>query len=55
MVFDDDSVSSFNWAGAVDDGNMVDAGLKDASGRWIKNPVVVKLGNAVTSIDNAAF
>ena len=55
IVFDDDSVSSFNWAGAVDDGNMVDAGLKDASGRWIKNPVVVKLGNAVTSIDNAAF
>ena len=55
MVFDDDTVSSFNWAGAVDDGNMVDAGLKDSSGRWIKNPVVVKLGNAVTSIDNATF
>lgn len=55
IVFDDDAVSSFNWAGAVDDGNMVDAGLKDASGRWIKNPANVKLGNAVTNIDNAAF
>lgn len=56
MVFDDDSISAFNWDGEVSREDMIDAGLFDQErNTWRKNPVDVKLGNAVTSIGKAAF
>ena len=56
MVFDDDAVSSFNWDGEVSREDMIDAGLFDQErNTWRKNPVDVKLGNAITSIGEAAF
>lgn len=53
MVFDDGAVSAFNWAGWIDDGNMFKAGLQDAGGNWVKNPVAIKFGNAITIIGSA--
>lgn len=53
IIFDDGTVSSFNWAGEIDQHTMVDAGLYDFY--WIKKPVGVKFGNAVTSIVFRAF
>ena len=55
MVFDDDTVSVFNWAGWIDDGNMFNAGLQDAGGNWVKNPIAIKFGNAVTIIGETTF
>lgn len=56
MVFDDDTISAFNWDGDVSREDMIDAGLFDQErNTWRKNPVDVKLGNAVTSIGEAAF
>ena len=56
MVFDDDAISAFNWDGEVSREDMIDAGLFDQErNTWRKNPVDVKLGNAVTSIGEAAF
>lgn len=56
MVFDDDTISAFNWDGDVSREDMIDAGLFDQErNTWHKNPVDVKLGNAVTSIGEAAF
>lgn len=56
MVFDDDAISAFNWDGEVSREDMIDAGLFDQErNTWRKNPVDVKLGNAVTSIGKAAF
>ena len=56
MVFDDDAISAFNWAGEVSREDMIDADLFDQErNTWRKNPVDVKLGNAVTSIGEAAF
>ena len=56
MVFDDGAVSSFNWAGEVSRKDIIDAGLYDnASYEWLRKPVDVRLGDAVTSIGNDAF
>lgn len=56
MVFDDDTISAFMWAGEVSKKDMIVAGLFDQErNTWRKNPVDVKLGNAVTSIGKAAF
>ena len=56
MVFDDGAVSSFNWVGEVSKEDIIDAGLYDsASYEWLRKPVDVRLGDAVTSIGNEAF
>ena len=56
MVFDDGAVSSFNWIGEVSKKDIIDAGLYDsASYEWLRKPVDVRLGDAVTSIGNEAF
>ena len=56
MVFDDGAVSSFNWVGEVSRKDIIDAGLYDsASYEWLRKPVDVRLGDAVTSIGNEAF
>ena len=56
MVFDDGAVSAFNWAGEVSKEDIIDAGLYDsASYEWLRKPVDVRLGDAVTSIGNEAF
>ena len=57
MVFDDDSVSSFNWAGDIDQNKMAAAGLRDyyEYSIWLKRPVDVKIGDAATSLGYAAF
>lgn len=56
MVFDDGAVSSFNWVGEVSKKDIIDAGLYDsASYEWLRKPVDVRLGDAVTSIGNDAF
>lgn len=56
MVFDDGTVSSFNWAGEVSKEDIIDAGLYDSARyEWLRRPVDVRFGNAVTSIGNEAF
>lgn len=56
MVFDDGAVSAFNWVGEIDWHTMVDAGLRIASYvNWRRKPVVVRIGNAVTSLGYSPF
>ena len=54
IEFDDGTVSSFNWSGAINSQTMIDAGLYDENG-WIKVPVDAKIGTSVTSIGEEAF
>lgn len=56
MVFDDGAVSAFNWAGEVSRKDIIDAGLYDGDlGEWLRRPVDIRFGNAVTSIGDWTF
>lgn len=56
ITFTDNTTSSFNWVGEINCQTMIDEGLYDGSNFfWIKNPVTVKIGNAITSIGQSAF
>lgn len=56
MVFDDGVVSAFMWAGEVSRKDIIDAGLHDGDlGEWLRRPVDVRFGNAVTSIGGWTF
>ena len=55
MVFDDGAVSSFNWVDTVGIPEIARAGLRGDTGEWIRNPVAIKFGNAVTTLGHGVF
>lgn len=55
MVFDDGAVSSFNWVDTVGIPQIARAGLRGDTGEWIRNPVAIKFGNAVTTLGYGVF
>ena len=38
ITFTDGSVEEYDWSGEVNQQTMIDAGLKNNSGSWSKNP-----------------
>lgn len=56
ITFTDNTSEEYEWSGEIIRQNIVDAGLWDVDhGGWIREPLSIKVGTAVTSLGNYAF
>ena len=56
LTFTDNTSEEYEWSGEITRNNIVDAGLWDVDhGGWIKEPLSIKVGTAVTRLGNYAF
>ena len=56
IKFDNGEARAFDWSGVITQATMIDARLYDDNeGSWTLNPVYVRIGNSVTSIEDGAF
>lgn len=56
ITFTDNTSEEYEWSGEIKRQNIVDAGLWDVDhGGWIKEPLSIKVGTAVTRLGNYAF
>lgn len=56
ITFTDNTSEEYEWSGEITRQNIVDAGLWDVDhGGWIREPLSIKVGTAVTRLGNYAF
>ena len=55
ITFTDGTSQEYDWSGEVNQQTMIDAGLKNNSGSWSKNPQSIEIGTNATSIGDYAF
>lgn len=53
-MFNNSDEETYDWSGVVDQNNLVNAGIY-SEGTWVKEPVVVEFGTAVSDIGNIMF
>ena len=55
ITFTDGTSQEYDWSGEINQQTMIDAGLKNDSSSWSKNPQSVEIGTNVKSIGDRAF
>ena len=53
FTFADGTQEAYDWSGELNSQSLIDAGLKSNNSTWLKNPVEVRIGRNVTSINYA--
>ena len=47
-------MSAYSWSGNLDSAAMLNSGIRSGN-TWLKNPIDVRIGTALSSIDSPTF